>query len=212
MAKQTVVTITDDIDGSAAEFQDFEFAVDGKHYEIDLSAANAAKLQEALAPYLAAARKLGKGNVTNIASKRVPTGGTDKPKMDREQTKAIRDWANRNGITVADRGRIPNVVVEAYNSNGKIDVEAVKYEMNKTRPADAPPVEDDQPDTPDPREEDGGPRYADSHAQYVEMVRAWWQSKGKQLNKSGNVPPPAYKQYTAETGWHSPKDRDKEAG
>jgi hypothetical protein len=219
VARETVVTITDDIDGSTAEFEDFAFAVDGKNYEIDLSAANAAKLQEVLAPYIAAARKLGKANVTDIRTRRATPNGTDKPKMDREQTQAIRDWANRNGITVAARGRIPKVVVEAYNSGGKIDVEAVKYELGQADSA-APPAEPkaeseseaESAPVPELHQEQDGPRFADSHEQFVDMVKAWWQNKGKQLNKNGAVPPSAYKAYTAETGCDTPKNREKKAG
>jgi hypothetical protein len=36
--------------------------------------------------------------------------------VDREQTKAIREWATRGGWTVSDRGRIPAHVVNAYYS------------------------------------------------------------------------------------------------
>ena len=56
VAKQTTVILVDDLDGSEATEQ-VEFAVDGRSYEIDLSAANSAKLREALAPYISAARR-----------------------------------------------------------------------------------------------------------------------------------------------------------
>ena len=55
MAKQTTVTLIDDLDGSVAEEQ-VEFAVDGRSYEIDLSAANSARLRDLLAPFVTAAR------------------------------------------------------------------------------------------------------------------------------------------------------------
>src|SRR4051812_16082108 len=50
MAKQTTVTLVDDLDGKKAAEQ-VEFAVDGMTYEIDLSAANSARLRQALAPF-----------------------------------------------------------------------------------------------------------------------------------------------------------------
>ena len=56
MAKQTTVILVDDLDGSEATEQ-VEFAVDGRSYEIDLSARNSAKLREVLAPYISAARR-----------------------------------------------------------------------------------------------------------------------------------------------------------
>ena len=51
VAKQTTVILVDDLDGSEATEQ-VEFGVDGRSYEIDLSAANSAKLREALAPFI----------------------------------------------------------------------------------------------------------------------------------------------------------------
>jgi hypothetical protein len=48
VAKQTTVILVDDLDGTEAAEQ-VEFAVDGRSYQIDLSAANSAKLREALA-------------------------------------------------------------------------------------------------------------------------------------------------------------------
>ncbi len=34
--------------------------------------------------------------------------------VDREQSKAIREWARGQGLEVSDRGRIPTSVTEAY--------------------------------------------------------------------------------------------------
>ena len=48
MAKQTTVILVDDLDGSEATEQ-VEFAVDGRSYEIDLSAQNSAKARGARA-------------------------------------------------------------------------------------------------------------------------------------------------------------------
>jgi len=56
MAQQVNIVLVDDIDGSAAE-ETVSFALDGKEYEIDLSAKNAAKLRDAFAPYLGHARR-----------------------------------------------------------------------------------------------------------------------------------------------------------
>jgi hypothetical protein len=56
MAQRVVVTLSDDLDGGAAE-ETVQFGLDGKSYEIDLSAENAEKLRSALAPYVQAGRK-----------------------------------------------------------------------------------------------------------------------------------------------------------
>lgn len=105
MAKQTTVTLIDDLDGSEADEQ-VEFAVDGRSYEIDLSSANSARLRDALAPFVSAARRTGGRRST-------PAPG--RSTSDREQNQAIREWAQQNGFTVSDRGRLPANVIEAYH-------------------------------------------------------------------------------------------------
>jgi hypothetical protein len=106
MATQTTVTLVDDIDGSEADEQ-VEFAVDGRTYEIDLSSANSARLREALAPYISAARR---------TSGRRSSGGSSssRPSTDREQNQAIREWAQQQGLKISERGRIPSNVLDAY--------------------------------------------------------------------------------------------------
>jgi hypothetical protein len=37
---------------------------------------------------------------------------------DRERSAAIREWARQHGFEVADRGRIPANVIEAYEKDG----------------------------------------------------------------------------------------------
>ena len=51
MAKTVIVKLTDDIDGGDAD-ETVQFALDGRSYEVDLSAANASKLRDALKPYI----------------------------------------------------------------------------------------------------------------------------------------------------------------
>lgn len=113
MATRTIVEYVDDLTNETAEdVETVTFALDG-WYEIDLSPANRIKLQDALAPYVAAARK-----VTGKAGKPSPVRlGTGPAKRDRMQTKAIREWARNNGYQISDRGRIPLNVEDAYNRN-----------------------------------------------------------------------------------------------
>jgi hypothetical protein len=102
------VTLVDDLDGSVAEEQ-VEFAMDGKSYEIDLSAANSARLRETLAPFVSAARRSG-GRRRSTA-----TAAPARPGTDREQNQAIREWAQQQGMKISERGRIPSNVLEAYH-------------------------------------------------------------------------------------------------
>ena len=58
MAKTVIVKLTDDIDGGDAD-ETVHFGLDGKSYEVDLSAANASRLRDALKPYIEKGRGSG---------------------------------------------------------------------------------------------------------------------------------------------------------
>ncbi len=107
VAKQTTITLLDDLDGSVAAEQ-IEFSVDGKSYEIDLSTTNIDRLRAALAPYVSAARRTG--------GRRAAAGPAPRAGSDREQNQAIREWAMAQGMKVSERGRIPTNVLTAYHS------------------------------------------------------------------------------------------------
>ena len=63
MAKTVIVRLTDDIDGEDAD-ETVRFALDGRSYEIDLSAANASRLRVALQPYIEKASAPQRGRAT----------------------------------------------------------------------------------------------------------------------------------------------------
>ncbi|MFT4218829.1 MAG: Lsr2 family protein [Micropruina sp.] len=107
MARKTVVTHIDDIDGTTAD-ETVTFSLDKVDYEIDLSSANAAALREALSAYVGAARRLG--------GQAARGRGTRPARTDPEQLAAMRRWARENGFEVSDRGRVSKVVRDAYNA------------------------------------------------------------------------------------------------
>ncbi|WP_205613877.1 Lsr2 family protein [Streptomyces sp. S1] len=114
MAQRVVVTLSDDIEGGEAA-ETVAFGLDGKMYEIDLNAANAKKLRKALAPYLAAGRKIparigagsGVGGRGRTAAAYTHTDLAPDPA-------AVRAWAQSNKMDVPARGRIPKRVYEAF--------------------------------------------------------------------------------------------------
>jgi hypothetical protein len=111
MAQKVVVELVDDLDGTASEdISTVTFRLDGASYEIDLTENNAERLRESLAPYVGAARRTG-GRIKRVTT----TGPATRPTADREQTKAIREWARDNGWALADRGRIPANVMTAFD-------------------------------------------------------------------------------------------------
>ena len=114
MARRTIQVLTDDLDGGEAE-ETVKFGLDGVQYEIDLSSKNAAKIRDALAPYVGAGRKIGRGGV--VPGGRAATArGRGGAAADRDQNRAIREWAQTKGIKVSDRGRIKQEIVERYHA------------------------------------------------------------------------------------------------
>jgi Lsr2 len=111
MAQKHIVQLIDDLDQGAAT-ETVSFGLDGAQYEIDLSARNAAKLRDALASYVANARRASRTGRSYSAGRR----GGRPTRSDREQTQAIREWARKNGYKVGEKGRIPATVLEAYNA------------------------------------------------------------------------------------------------
>ena len=113
MAQEVVVTLTDDLDGSDAE-ETVLFSLDGTGYEIDLNAKNAAALRKALERYVVRARRPS-----------LPTGTRGSRSAGRRTTRnaeidprAVRVWAQEQGLEVSSRGRIPAEILDRYHAAG----------------------------------------------------------------------------------------------
>jgi DNA-binding protein H-NS len=114
MARRIVHQLVDDIDGTVLEVGEGEtvhFSVNGTSYEIDLNTAHAEELRKALEPYIAAGRRAG----SSSGSTRSSSPSRKRPARNPEVA-AIRVWANENGYTLSERGRIPAPILEAYNA------------------------------------------------------------------------------------------------
>ena len=107
MAQKITVVLVDDLDGGTAT-ETVTFGLDGATYEIDVSAKNASKLRDVLAPFIAAGRRSG--------SRRGRRGGTRAGSADRQRTQEIRAWARKKGIKVSERGRISADVIAQYEA------------------------------------------------------------------------------------------------
>ncbi|MGP3924000.1 MULTISPECIES: histone-like nucleoid-structuring protein Lsr2 [unclassified Streptomyces] len=106
MAQKVQVLLVDDLDGGEAD-ETVTFALDGKTYEIDLTAANADKLRGLLEPYTKGGRRTGGRSGAGRKARAAASGGT-------QDTAKIRAWAKENGYSVNDRGRVPAEIREAY--------------------------------------------------------------------------------------------------
>lgn len=111
MAQKVNISLTDDIDGSAAT-ETVSFSLDGTSFEIDLNSKNAAAMRKAFEKYVGAARKTGRGSVTSIRGRgrRASSSGAD--------PKAIRAWASSHRVKVGPRGRISADVIAKYHAAG----------------------------------------------------------------------------------------------
>lgn len=103
MAKRMHVVLEDDLDGSEAA-ETLAFTVDGVAYEIDLSAENAERFRETVAPWVGAARRVGGRRATG--RKAVKDGSAND----------IRAWAIAQGMQVSSRGRVSQEVRDAYEA------------------------------------------------------------------------------------------------
>src|SRR3954451_5817555 len=127
MARKVQVILSDDLDENLTADETVSFSLDGTSYEIDLAEKNAKEMRDALARYVSAARKVGRGGTRASGGGGSPAaGGAGRPRapvarMAREQAGPIRDWARKNGHAVSDRGRIPASVVEAYEGAHRKD-------------------------------------------------------------------------------------------
>ncbi len=114
MARKVQILLEDDLDGGPAD-ETLTFALDGVAYEIDLSAANAAKLRDDFAGYVGAARKAGRQ--PRAASSPSPSARKrTRPSKSGRDIVAIRAWAKGAGLAVNERGRIPADVLAQYDA------------------------------------------------------------------------------------------------
>jgi hypothetical protein len=97
------VHLEDDITGGPAD-ETVKFGLDGTDYELDLSNRHAGELRRLLAPFVEHARLVRAGR----SRARTRTAAS------RERSRDIRSWAERQGYSVAEHGRLPGNVIREY--------------------------------------------------------------------------------------------------
>lgn len=109
MADQLIRQKVDDLDAKRGRQtvadETVEFGLDGVDYSIDLSHANAKELRSRLQEYLDAATP-----VMDL----VVTEGMSPAQIREAESRAVRRWAERQGVPVAKRGKIPADVLRKY--------------------------------------------------------------------------------------------------
>jgi hypothetical protein len=104
MARQEI--ITDDITGEP-NAQQLYIALNSKAWTIDLAEGSRAKLDKALAPFLAKATPV-KGSNAPKSAKAKSSSGYD--------VAELRAWAKKKKIALPSRGRISGAVIERYRA------------------------------------------------------------------------------------------------
>ncbi|WP_410655241.1 histone-like nucleoid-structuring protein Lsr2 [Amycolatopsis sp. lyj-112] len=136
MAQKVSVEIIDDLDGGEAT-QTVPFGLDGVQYEIDLSDENAQALRDELERYVEAGTRTGGRKLRVAAGQSTANGsGGATTSADRDRNQQVRAWASENGYAIAERGRIPNEIYEAFGNAAPVeDVEPDPVEEAPVKPA-----------------------------------------------------------------------------
>jgi hypothetical protein len=116
MAKTTLITITDDLDGST-DAETHWFSIDGNRYEIDLNAKNFAALERAIDRFVKSGRKqrTARGRVKNAAG-----GATTLfSRLDAEEKDRFRAWGVKNELTTPTARRVADSAIQAWIDAGR---------------------------------------------------------------------------------------------
>jgi hypothetical protein len=105
LARVIVGQLGEDADGGATETRDFSYR--GVDYQVALSAREARAMDQALAPYVDAARRVPPSQPVQ----RRPPG---KAPRTGPAAKDVRAWAMAEGIGVSERGRLSADLVRHY--------------------------------------------------------------------------------------------------
>ncbi|NGP28453.1 Lsr2 family protein [Rhodococcus aetherivorans] len=117
-----MVEYTDDLTNESFEEgqgETLKFGLNGTDYEIDLTNENIDKLNDLLAPYIEAARKVGAPRRGRPSGSGTTTRRSTASGRSKEELANIREWAAKHGHKVSERGRISQSVQDAYDEAHK---------------------------------------------------------------------------------------------
>jgi hypothetical protein len=114
VAQRTIVQLTDDLDGkpiAEGRGETVRFALDRQDYEIDLGEKNAKAMRDTMSKYVSAARRVSGARATG----RTRSSSRSSAAATRDyDPKAVRAWAESQGIEVSQRGRVPAELVAKF--------------------------------------------------------------------------------------------------
>ena len=125
LARHITVVKEDDITGEPAQ-ETVRFSLRNRHYEVDLTRANAERLEDALRPFIAAGRRVvAQPGVWSPGVSSRPT-----PALPREQMTCVRlppgpatvrAWAAAKGLPVPAKGKLPTALVEQWEAEHPLE-------------------------------------------------------------------------------------------
>jgi nucleoid-associated protein Lsr2 len=119
MARDVVVRITDDFDGTEA-VETVTFAFRGVDYEIDVNQENLDAMEQAFETWIEHGRKADTRHRTgrrgHNSSLVTHADGATRARPGAGDLAAMRSWARANGYRVSDRGRVSTEVRAAFRA------------------------------------------------------------------------------------------------
>lgn len=110
MAQKIAVQIECDVpEAHKGDVETVSFGYNGGTYELELCAKHRAPLEKVMDVLMPLSRRGRLSGRRSATKSRRPAGA-------REQSTAIRAWAQQNGIKVSERGRIPATVIAKYQA------------------------------------------------------------------------------------------------
>jgi hypothetical protein len=110
VVQRNVIVLIDDLTGkelSPSEGETLHFSLDGNQYEIDLDVKGAQRLRSLVAPFASAGRRVNRSR-----------GTRPRPIRIKPAPASVRAWAWANGVSVNQRGRLPESVVAQFQAAG----------------------------------------------------------------------------------------------
>jgi nucleoid-associated protein Lsr2 len=123
MAQKVTVEIASDLSGMP-EASKVDFGWDGTSYEIDLTAAEREELANFLSRYVEAGHKASADGGKRGRPK--ASGAVAGSGLNPDERKAVRDYAAANGVTLAARGRLPELAVTAWRTQNPAILEHLR--------------------------------------------------------------------------------------
>lgn len=102
-------TRIDDLTGEPGA-ESVVITINGKGVEIDLAGASAGKLTKALEPFW----RVGSEADFDVVRRQPGRSTTKRPQANAYDAKAVRAWADANGVEIGRNGRIPQAIVDQY--------------------------------------------------------------------------------------------------